>query len=203
MRKSLGEKNSDELLLDVRALRKRVENLNPEWDTSKCKACEVGTKHGDSGVDDYFEGDEGAKVFKPANGNFLMVKETIIPILGGDLVGGVIDTGVGLVSGGLPVIGPVTGKNYIGIIGGVALAILSPKISKNKAVQLGGVAAGAYLVAKNVMEVGNNILPIGATRAGLGLSSPSGLPHIMRSFSYLFKLFSFIRRYCCGVAYGL
>ncbi len=177
MRKKLGDKNPDEMILEVRALRKRVEKLNPEWDTSNCKACEVGTKHSSHSHTESFESHEDAKVFKPAESNSTMVQKEFIPIVAGNLVGGVADIGVKMVSGVIPDFGPVTGGNILGIAGGVGIAFLSAKFSKKQSIQLAGVAAGSYMVAKNLLEIGTALLnpPLGGSR--LGVSSPSGLPH--------------------------
>lgn len=166
LRKGLSQRDVIKSINEVRIIRKKVEELNPEYDTSNCISCQQVEKEVEKAMNNSRNlKSKVYKVEKPINNNIerplkrgekSMEKKDVGVILGGQFVGKGVDflsdyVDTSMEATARPVLErPSTWINVGGGLGLVGLALFGQKYLKSPALQLGATVLGTYMLAKVV-----------------------------------------------------
>lgn len=163
IRKKLDMQPVQESIKEVREIRKMVEEAEPKYNTSKCKACS-------------FHSNE-EKIYKLQNHNTIsnsknddevsrMVSTEQLGYLAlGNVGGKIVQEGVGMLSAQYPMVGPVKTDDLVSIVAGAGLTYYGVKMARDDKVGLAATAAGLNVLVDKGVSILKGFL-------GMGMSMP-------------------------------
>jgi hypothetical protein len=181
LKNDIGSMSVSDALVRIREVRKKAETLDPKYDTSKCKACELGgDKWSDrlTKTDKYLNSRQGNNIIEGVEMKFS--KEFISNVLtinGGQIVGRTASDVVAPYLDAQFTPGaqlPYRASTWFNIAGGVLVELLGYKFLKGNA-KLGAVIVGSHMLSK-VVNYAAEYSGVGASVARVSTVRPVAMP---------------------------